>query len=46
LTFYANNCNLFTWWRLHQCLQLWPSLQNWICFNLWPYYLDLWPFDL
>jgi len=34
--------NLFARWR-HQ---LWSSLRNWICFNLWPYYPDLWPFDL
>jgi len=35
--------NLLTRW----CHQLWPSLGNCsICFNLCPYYLDLWPFDL
>jgi len=45
-----NNCwyftpifvNLFVRWR-HR---LYASLRNRSCFDLWPYYLDFWPFDL
>jgi len=28
--------NVTRWW------QLWPSLRHWICFILWPLYLNLW----
>jgi len=34
--------NLLVRWR-HQ---LWASLRKWRCFDSWPYYRDLWPFDL